>query len=415
MGFIEIANEDPLRDIFTYPGKSSKIVNSQIFLSFSNYIQNTVFNSFGDYGAEDYELNNHTWHIPFGGLLKWDKFIFGGLAGIGSDPQKFKWNTWYKFEISPSTSSSSYTSGRNYFYCVFTNYQVDEKLNIGISLIGEKYSRERDFSPSSKLIYKNSIPLNIAGGLEYEITSSDLFSCTGLYYNLKEEFNQESIGPSWKHLILRPAEFKGWAFNFDYIRIFSEDTKISSRLGIDFRKIKREDIYNGVVARTKLGDALNWKLGLGLSHRQGNLLVVSEIFYEPGRNNEQYEISTGSWDPSITGEEDFFYNWRARLGMQLKIWDLLKLHAGSEYHTQNVKRDFEYDYDFHTVVYPFISAAKFSLTTGFEITLNSFALLYNFIYSSYTSRNYPHFNYWQYLEMMEVNPIQHRLMLSYEF
>lgn len=416
MGLVEITYDDPLRDIFTNPGKSNGIFNSQIFLSFSNLNQKKYFNSFGQNIIEDYELNERTWHVPFGGLLKWDKFIFGVIAGLGSDPKTSRINTWDKIELKHSTSSSSYSSGRNFFLNLITSYRFNNDLGIGLLITHENYYHERLPYQSYKFVNEVSTPFNISCGLEYKFSTSDLFSASGLYYRIKDEHNRFSgIGSSFMQSILGMSKFTGTAFNFDYARILSEDTKLHSRLGVDFRKIYRDENYNGFIGRVKRGDAANWKLGIGLSHQQGNLLAVGELFYEPGRNNEQFDLDTGSWDPWITGEDDYFYNWIARLGLQFRIWDFLTIQAGSEYHSQKVKRDSENDYEFHSVINPYFSAAKFSLTAGFNFTYNSFTFLYNFIYSSLTLRHYPYFNYWRYLEMMEVNPIQHRLMLSYEF
>lgn len=409
MGLIELALRDTLRDISTHPSEVNLINKSLIFLSFTDELEKYSFNSFrefmGKMESEDDQTKTINWTIPLGGIFKYDKFSFGGIFSYSNQSFSTSANTH-------NISKSSKFSGRNYYYNTIAGYQLNENLGFGAELSIKKYKNEYDaLSGLRQFDVLNSNEYLF--GVSYSISDKDFLSISSLNYLIDYENTQELISsPNYGSKF--PKNYKGWAFQADYTRKVSSLTQISGRIHLDLRKIKQQWLFEQVVYTTREGEAINWRFGFGITHQIENINIAGEIFYEPGRNNVQFVQPSGTWDPFITGNDDIYYNWRIRLGVNIKILDLFNWQWGVEYFSEKWKRIREWDYMYSQEIYPYWSASHFSLTTGLDIKIDQFYFVYCFIYKSYTKRNWTELYYWDYLELMEINPIQHRFLITFE-
>lgn len=142
---------------------------------------------------------------------------------------------------------------------------------------------------------------------------------------------------------------------------------------------------------------------------------MGEFNYQPGKENLQYAYTTASWDPYITGEERKFFNWNFGLGLDIKLYDFIKLQLGIKHFKTKINLVQESDWEKIYTREPFEAYSSTFITADTEIKLYNFIFNYIFNQSSYNRFFMPIVQPRYKVYYMELNPIRHKLMLRYEF
>lgn len=102
--------------------------------------------------------------------------------------------------------------------------------------------------------------------------------------------------------------------------------------------------------------------------------------------------------------------WRYRLGIKISATDILDLHLGTEYTTEQEDKV----KDSGRLAFNLGSSRTFNLTAGFNARISDILFAYTFIYRNefydYQSMNY----YATISHLVKSNPIEHRLMLRHD-
>lgn len=233
-------------------------------------------------------------------------------------------------------------------------------------------------------------------------------------YERGSSYQFDSLGTDLEYT----NDYKGRVLNFDIRFGLTENLNLYSRMALDLRDIKINEIRtltNNVYERPQNGDATNYRFGLGANYRVGNVNLITEFNYEPGRENVQFiEGTPGSWDPYITGNDKYFKNWNFAFAIESQVIDALKLQTGIKFYKTKVKLIQEFDWYRNITIDPYQTFSNSFITAGFELRIYDFILNYIFNYSTDVKSFYPNLIFLPGNRFTEYNPLHHNFVLRYE-
>lgn len=415
VGLMQYAYEDPLRDLFITPGKNSSTFKATGFFSYQ-FLANDY--SYKVYGYppyfENYDKIFHKNHFPFGVVLNLYGITFGFLYGYGTNPDE---------EIDSYDNGSGVQKdelikkGENKFYNLSLSTNLFSSLRLGISYANHNFKNEYN-SGINDYKLKDFIPTELIIGMSYNFSEKlNGYFAYGKYSIKREEHR---VSNSSYRKLLYDWDYNGNLFNLDLKYKYREDFDLFFRAAYDSRDISWKEQYIILQTQTSYnryqeGNSRDYKIGVGAHIKVDWANLFSEFNYEPGYYNLQYVTNAVLWDPPISGNEKYFYNWNFGLGIEIQPLDFLKLQLGSRYFKSKVKLIQETDLRNYSTYDPYLNKGVNVVTAGMEINFFNFVLNYVFNYSSYTGTFSPALSPFLAPRFTEYNPVEHKFLLRYEF
>lgn len=413
-GYMQYSYEDPIRDLFITPGKNLPEFKATGFLSYQFYADDKEYNvtSYEPY-FENYKSIFHKNHFPIGGVLNLYGITFGFLYGYGSIPMEHesKYNKGYG--VSGDTLKSK---GINKYYNLSFSANPISSLTLGISYASHDFNRDYTYGGQDYNI-KYFIPDELVVGVGY--TFKDKFKIYLAYGNYKiknEERRKNSLTPDLITTII--TDYNGNLFNLDLKYSYQDNLSFYLRTSYDTRNIdwKEEKIEpQKTYSRFQDGNAKYYKIGFGTNYKLDKINFLSEFNYEPGYYNLQYATTTVTWDPPVSGNEIYHYDWNFGLGVEVQLFDFMKLQLGNRYYKSQRKLTQEVDLTKYSTFDPYFPTSTNVITAGTEIRLFNFVFNYIFNHSSYQNYFIPNLSPFPPIQFREFNPVQHKFLVRYEF
>lgn len=415
VGLMQYAYEDPIRDLFITPGKNSPTFKATGFLAYQFFADDYNYKVYSNPPYfENYDKIFHKNHLPLGSVLNLYGVTFGFLYGYGTKPTEeiHSYDNGYGVQ-----KDELITKGENKFYNISLSTNVISGLRVGISYANHNFKNEYT-SGAYNYELKDFTPTELIIGVSYKFSEK----LNGYFaygkYSIKREEHRKLVPPVRK--LLYDWDYDGNLFNLDLKYKYREGLNLFLRAAYDSRDIswKEENINLQTQSSSKRyqeGNARNYKIGVGAHLDVDWVNLFSEFNYEPGYYNLQYVTNVVLWDPPITGNEIYFYNWNFGLGIEIQPFDFLKLQVGNRYFYSKEKLIQEIDLSKYSTYDPYFKSGENVVTAGLEINFFNFVFNYVFNYSSFAGTFSPALSPFSALRFTEYNPVEHKFLLRYEF
>lgn len=415
VGLMQYAYEDPIRDLFITPGKNSPTFKATGFFSYQLFANDYSYRVYG-YPPyfENYDIIFHKNHFPFGGILNLYGVTFGFLYGYGTNPNEeiHKYDNGYGVQ-----KDELLTKGENKFYNLSFSTNILSSLRVGITYANHNFRNEYT-SGSNNYKLKDFTPIELIIGVSYSFSEKLKGYFAYGKYSIKREDHRELIPPNRRTLY--DWDYDGNLFNLDLKYKYREDLSLFLKATYDSRDIswKEENIIPQTQSSSKRyqeGNAWNYKIGIGAHLDVEWTDLYCELNYGPGYYNLQYVTDAVLWNPPISGNEIYFYNWDFGLGIEIRPFEFLKLQLGNRYFKSKQKLIQETDLKNYSTYDPYFNSGENVVTAGLEINFFNFVFNYVFNYSSVAGTFSPALSPYLAPRFTEYNPEEHKFLLRYEF
>jgi len=425
LGISEFAYENSFRDLFVHPGKTPINFKASAWASYSrfenvyNYSLKELTNENMNYKFfENFEYQDYKNIFPIGFAVNLDILSIGLIYGSGNMPYKFE-DIYYSYHTNNLTISESQNAkGKVGYFKIALGLNLYRDFNVGVSYSNQNHSMKWKDSYNYNYYLDFFSPSEITLGASYSLNNKLKFYLAYNDYKMKYErgsnYQSDSLGIDREYT----NDYQGKVLNLDIRFGLTENLNLYSRMALDLRNIKINDVRtlnNKVYKIPQNGDATNYRFGLGANYRVGNVNLITEFNYEPGRENVQIiEGTPGSWDPYITGNDRYFKNWNFAFAMEAQVIDALKLQTGIKFYKTKIRLIQEFDWYRNINIDPYRNFSNSFITAGFEFRIYDFILNYIFNYSTEVKGFYPGLVFVPGDRFTEYNPLYHNFVLRYE-
>ncbi len=391
MGLLEFARIDPLRDGFINPAKLDLMKNNVGFISVTNVMlsNNSSYSQFDSSSwyssSEANEMSSYFLTIPTGGIYRFGPIIIGGTINYQRSSVSNSrvrrgtvstWTSYYEYKSKDWSEGIPLQLAAAYF--------INENITFGLGFDYYQFKGYSNSSSNSSDSPSDSFSSSVntkfdglfyRGGFKIKCDEANTIYILAMNYKNTEKYMENNE--------------KGWLAQVDYTRTMNESLNLSARFTFDKKKLNETD-----------GTGI--QVGIGSNYSLDKVSLAGEFIFEPAWL--VYEYKPEPRYPLFTAkDENKLINWRVRLGTEVKLMEWLLWRAGFEY---SKFRD-EYKHkasnpSSEQTNNPLASTGISSLTTGLQVSVVDYEIIYNFI-----MRN-------QVLAKL-YTPITNRLNIIYKF
>lgn len=412
MGMLEFARIDPLRDGFINPAKLDLVKSNVGFISATNVLlSNNSYYSRNDGNSRSSNTNDmssYFWTTPVGGIYRLSSLIIGGTInyqGNGSnaeyiqksDPGSYYSKDKLKFRSTgyPMQFVAAYSFTENIALGLGLDYyKINGSSNYN-SISTSSYYPPSSFSSSMKTSFDGLI---YRGGFKIKFDEYNTMYFLAMNYKKTEKYKDDP--PQEIYSEMESTE-KGWLAQADYIHTLNKSLNLSVRFTFDKKKL---DDTEGI----------GIQVGIGGNYSLENVSIVGEFIFEPAwlkyesKPEPPYQLYSSKLEYKLI-------NWRFRLGTEVKLMEWLLWRAGFEY----FKFRNEYEYKTSNSSYgqsmdPAASTGISNLTTGLQVNVGNYEIVYNFNLRNQALFNY-YSGYYGFPSLMLYSPISNRINIIYKF
>lgn len=412
MGLLEFTRIDPLRDGFINPAKLDLVKTNVGFISATNVLlSNNSYYSSQDGNSSRSDTKNmstYFWTTPVGGIYRLSSLIIGGTINYQGNGSNYE----YIQESDPGNYNSKNKSkfrSTGYPMQLVAAYSFTENIALGLGLDYYKINKSSDYNSVSTSSYGSSSTFSsalkiISDGLFYrggfKISFDEFNTVYILAMNYKKTEKHKDDPPQEIYSEMESTE-KGWLAQVDYSHIMSESLTLSTRFTLDLKKLDETE-----------GTGI--QVGFGGNYALPNVSIAGEFIYEPAWLKYEYE-PIPPYQLYTSESKYFLNNWRIRIGTEVKLMEELFWRAGFEY--SKFRCEYEYssgNSNNEQTENPLISTGISNLTTGLQMDIGNFQIIYNFLLRNQVFFNY-YTSYYGTTSLMLYSPISNRLNIIYKF